>query len=346
MAFCCLLGYSVLPYLLERSNIRSVAIRAILGCGFVEQDGLTLDLALQGVAHRATHICVSACQRELSAFVVVERGGRPTLIHVTIPALRDSVFRGKLAAVRICVAPFAILRRSLELNLLAARERLVAFVACNGAMSSDQGKFGFRVVEAADVDPGPGAVARFAAQRGPIGALLGHALLEFALVGIGVAGGACAVFEMERQNLVRSSAQARFVTLRAGDGHVRPGQHKAGVLVLGNGERRAMKVLYGVAILATILVRGGGKLLVMRILVAIGAGREFHFVDGVFAGWRMAFVAGDDRMLPLERIMRRRVFLDAKLRWLPALNGVALRTLSLAHPRLELSFMRIGRVAI
>jgi len=222
VAFCCLLGYSVLPYLLERSNIRSVAIRAILGCGFVEQDGLTLDLALQGVAHRATHICVSACQRELSAFVVVERGGRPTLIHVTIPALRDSIFRGKLAAVRICVAPFAILRRSLELNLLAARERLVAFVACNGAMSSDQGKFGFRVVEAADVDPGPGAVARFAAQRGPIGALLGHALLEFALVGIGVAGRAGAVREMERQNLVRSSAEAGFVALRAGDRDVGP----------------------------------------------------------------------------------------------------------------------------
>ena len=32
--------------------------------------------------------------------------------------------------------------------------------------------------------------------------------------------------EMERQNLVRSSAEAGFVALRAGDGHVGPGQHE------------------------------------------------------------------------------------------------------------------------
>jgi len=168
------------------------------------------------------------------------------------------------------------------------------------------------MVEAADVDPGPGAVARFASQRGSVGSLLRHAVCEFTLVGIGMAGGACAVLEMEGQNFVRPSAEASFVAFRAGDGHVRPRQHKAGVFMLGDGERRAMKILYGVAILAMILVGRGGKLLVMRILMAIHAGRELHLVDRVLAGRRVAFVASDGRMFPLERIMRCRMFFHPK----------------------------------
>ena len=277
---------------------------------------------------------------------MVKRGWGPALVHMAIPAFCDSVLGRELAAVRIRVAGFAILRRSFELNFVGAGERLVAFVARDPAMRAEQSKFCFRMVEAADVDPGFGAVARFAAQRGSIGALLRHALLEFALVGIRVAGSAGAVREMERQNLVRSSAEARFVALRAGDGHVGPGQHEVGVLVLGDRERRAMKVLYRVAVLAAILVGRGGKLLVMRVLMAIRARRELHFVDSVLAGRRVAFVASDGRMFSFQRIMRCRVLLHAKLRWLPAFDGVALRALSLARPRLELALVRIGRMAI
>ena len=289
-----------------------MAIHAILWRGFVEQDRLVLDIALQRVAHRATHIRVAARQRKLSALVMVKRGRRPALLDMAIPAFRDPVFGGKLATVRICMAGFAILRRPIELNLVGTGEHFVTFVTSDRAMSPDQGKFRFRMVEAADIDPGPGTVAGFAAQRGSIGAFLSHALLEFALVRIAVAGRACAVREMERQNLVRSSAKSRLVALRAGDGHVRPGQHKPGVLVLGNGKRRAMKVLYGMAILATVLVGSGGKLLVMRVLMAIRAGRELHFVDGVLAGRRVAFVASDARVLPFERIMRCRMLFHAK----------------------------------
>jgi len=189
-------------------------------------------------------------------------------------------------------------------------------------------------------------VTRLTAQRSSISALQRHAILEFALMGIGVAGRASAVREMERQNLVRSSGEARFVTLRASDSHVSPGKREASVLVLGNGERRAMKVLYGVAVFAAILVRRGGELFVVRVLMAIRARRELHFVDSVLASRRVAFVASDGRMFPLERIMRRCVFLHTKLRWLPAFDRVAFRTLSLARPRLELPFVRIGSMAI
>lgn len=202
------------------------------------------------------------------------------------------------------------------------------------------------MIEAADVDPGFGVVTGFAAQRGSVGALQRHAVFEFALMGIGVAGSARAVREMERQDLVCPPAKPCFVAIRAGDGHMGSGQHEARVLVLGNGERRAMKVLNRMAVLAAILVWSGGELFVVRILVAIRARRELHFVHGVLAGRRVAFVASDGRMLSFERVMRCRVLLHAKLRWLPAFDRVALRTLSLARPRLELPLVGIRSMAI
>ena len=107
-----------------------------------------------------------------------------------------------------------------------------------------------------------------------------------------------------------------------------------------------MEVLYGVAILATILVRGGGKLLVMCILVAVRARRKLHFVESILPGRRVAFVAGDGCVFSLERIVRSRVFFDPKLRRLPAINSVALRALALACARLKLPFVGIRRVAI
>jgi len=290
-----------------------VTIGTIFWRGFVKQNQFALNLALQGMAHCAAHICVRPCQRELSALIVVKRRGRPALIHMAICTFCNSVLGNKLAAVRVRMTSFAIRRRSLELNFVGTSGHFVTFVTCDRAMSSDQGKFRFRMIEATDVDPGPGAVARFAAQRSSVGALQRHAVLEFALMGIGVAGSARAVREMERQNLVCPSAKARFVTLRASDGHVSPGKREARVLVLGDGERRAMKILHSVAVFAAILVGRGGELFVVRILVAIRARRELHFVDSVFAGRRVAFVASDGRMFPLERIMRCRVFFHPKL---------------------------------
>ena len=213
-------------------------------------------------------------------------------------------------------------------------------------MCTDQSKFRFRMVEAANVDPGACAVARFATERNSVGALLRHALLEFSLVDIFVAGGAGAVGKMERQNLVGSSGEAGFVALRAGNGHVGPGEHEACVLVLCNRERGAMKVLYGVAILATVLVRRGGELLVMRILVAIRTRSELHFVDRILTSGRVTFVTSYCGMFTFQRIVRSRVFFNAKLRWLPAFDGMAFRTLSLARPRLELTLVRIGGMAI
>lgn len=80
---------------------------------------------------------MSPRQRELSAFIVVERRGRPALIHMAIPAFCDSVLGHKLAAVRIRVAGFAIRRRPFELNLMRAGKHFVTFATRNRAVSSD-----------------------------------------------------------------------------------------------------------------------------------------------------------------------------------------------------------------
>ena len=74
------------------------------------------------------------------------------------------------------------------------------------------------------------------------------------------------------------------------------------VLVLGDGEGRAVKILYGMTILATIVIGIGSKLLVMRVLMTIRASRKLHFVDRIFAGRRVTFVASDGSMFSLERI--------------------------------------------
>ena len=112
------------------------------------------------MAHGAAHIFVGPGQGELSALIVVKIGRGPPLIHMAIPALCDSVLGHKLAAVRIRVAGFALLRCTLELNLVGAGEHLVAFAARDPAVGPNQWEFRFRMVEAADVNPGLGAVAR------------------------------------------------------------------------------------------------------------------------------------------------------------------------------------------
>jgi hypothetical protein len=306
------LDYFVTLERLQRTNICTVAVRTIFRRRLVKEYCFVLDFALQRMTPGATDICVRPCQGKLSALIVVERGRRPTLIHMAVPAPGDSVFRSELARVRIRVAGFAILRRSLELNLVRIGWHFVTLVTCNRSMTSEQRKFCFRMIEASDINPRPGTMAGFATECGAIRPFLRHAVFEFAFMRIAVACGAGAVREMERQNLVGPSAKAGLVTLGAGHRDVRTGQHEMGVLVLRNGERGTMKVFYRVAIFAAILVRSCCELVVVRILMAIRACAELHFVNGFLAGGRVAFVTGDGCVLSFQGIMGRRMFLHAK----------------------------------
>lgn len=62
---------------------------------------------------------------------------------MAISALGDTVLGGKLSAVRICVAAFAILGSTLKLNFMGTGKCLVAFVASDRAMCPEQSEFRF-----------------------------------------------------------------------------------------------------------------------------------------------------------------------------------------------------------
>lgn len=62
---------------------------------------------------------------------------------MAISALGNTVFGGKLSAVGICVAAFAILGRTLKLNFMGTGRSLVAFVAGDRAMCPEQCEFRF-----------------------------------------------------------------------------------------------------------------------------------------------------------------------------------------------------------
>src|SRR5579872_58645 len=130
-----------------------MTIRAVLWRGFVKQNRLALNLALQGMTQRTAHIFVRPCQRELSALIVVKCRRGPPLVHMATSAFRDSVLCNKLVAMRIRMTRFAIRWCSLELNLVRTSGHFVAFIARDRAMCSDQRKFRFRMVEASNIDP-------------------------------------------------------------------------------------------------------------------------------------------------------------------------------------------------
>jgi hypothetical protein len=61
-----------------------------------------------------------------------------------------------------------------------------------------------------------------------------------------------------------------------------------------------MEIGHGVAFLAAIFVRLGGKLIIVGIFVAIEAGGELHLVNGLFTGGNVAFGAFHGDVLALE----------------------------------------------
>jgi len=126
-------------------------------------------------------------------------------------------------------------------------------------------------------------VAGLAAEGGAVGALAGHAIVEFAFVGIDVAGGAGAIREVEGQDLVGTAGGSEFVAICAGDRGVSTGQGETRGVVFGDGVSSAVEIDNGVAGFAPVVVRRDGELVVVGVLVAVGANREFNFVAGVFA---------------------------------------------------------------
>lgn len=102
-----------------------------------------------------------------------------------------------------------------------------------------------------------------------------------------------------------------------------------------------MEIHNGMAVFTPVLVRGGRKLSVVGVFVAIRAGGEFHFVDRVFADGKVTLVAFHFGVLSFQRIFGSRMFLDAKQRRLPSIHFVAFSALPFLRAALELSVMNI-----
>jgi len=158
-------------------------------------------------------------------------------------------------------------------------------------MRAEQRVFRFRMVETVYVSPGLQIMASLAAEGCTVSPLARHLLIELALMRVLVAGGAAPVFEMEGQNFVRAPSQAKLMAIGAGDCGVGSLEREAGGAVFRDGVGGAVPILDGMAILAAVVVRSRSKLTVVRILVAIGASRKLHFVNGVFACGNMTLIA-------------------------------------------------------
>jgi hypothetical protein len=169
------------------------------------------------MAFVASHAFVAALQGEMRPSVMVKGGGHPALRIVAVRT-RCLPGLGKLAVVGIFVAIFADLRCVLELYFLFADRHLVTITAFDGTMRPEQREFGFRMVEAIHVRPGPYVMAGLASPRRAVGAQLRLLFLKFTVMGIFMAAGAAHVFPAEWKELIGPPRSPHFVAFVAPHG--------------------------------------------------------------------------------------------------------------------------------
>src|ERR1700722_8461147 len=95
---------------------------------------------------------------------------------------------------------------------------------------------------------------------------------------------------------------------------------------------RTVKIGDGVAGFAPVLVRSGGKLSIVGVLVAILTGRELHFVYGLLAGRNVTLVAFHLGVHSQQGVLRRRVLLDSEQGWFPTVHVVTLGAFAFLRP--------------
>jgi hypothetical protein len=112
-------------------------------------------------------------------------------------------------------------------------------------------------------------VARFAAFRIAVRTALRHFLFEFAFVRVDVTPGARTVFEAVWNDLGRIAFLAFCVALRASDRQMRAGQCESAFLMLRNCVSRRLESADCVARFALAVIRRGGELPVVHVLVTV-----------------------------------------------------------------------------
>lgn len=244
---------------------------------------------------------VAAIQGKLR-FAVIEGGGLPTLGIVAGGAFRLLGF-GELLRMNICVAGLAGHWSAFELDFLFPWKGFVTSVASDSSMGAKQGELCFRMVEPGHVNPGPGVMAGFAAERRAIRPATLHAVLEFPMMHIIVTTSAGLVFKVKRNDFVRSSRSADFMAFGTTHCDVGTGQRELGLPMLGDGKQRAVPIRWRVAALAAIAKRWFRKLAVVGVFVAVGARSKLHFVNRLLACGQMTLIAIYFCVLPFQRVL-------------------------------------------
>lgn len=183
----------------------------------------------------------------------------------SLPRLRE------LALVCVFVTILTNLRGALEPHLARAHGRLVAVAAWDHTVRAEKRELRFRMVKAIYICPRPYVVAGFAPQGRAVSTPPRHAIFEFAVMRICVAGSATSIFKVERQNFVGAACRSHLVTIGAGHGGVCSGQGETSVAMLSDGKERAVKIADGVAIFAFVQMRRRGELAVVSVFVTVRA---------------------------------------------------------------------------
>ncbi len=118
----------------------------------VDHNRVVADRSCLRVAPVARNVGMAPCKRKRSALIVIERRWRPENRVVTFRAPRLVILH-ELPGVNVGVAILAQLRRSFERYFTNSGGRLVARTARDRAMSADQRKLRFQVIETFCVDP-------------------------------------------------------------------------------------------------------------------------------------------------------------------------------------------------
>ena len=90
------------------------------------------------------------------------------------------------------------------------------------------------------------------------------------------------------------------------------GQRELGLSMLRDRKQNAVEILDGVAGFAAIVVRGGGELTGVDVLVAVHTVCKLHFVKGRLAGGEVALRAFHLAVFACEGVARGGMLLDSK----------------------------------
>jgi len=112
---------------------------------------------------------------------------------------------------------------------------LVALVALNLGMCSEERKGRLGMVETGEIRPRFYGVASLTTLQVPVGSLLSHALSKFAVVGVFMAAGAGAILEAVGNNFGRVALLRSGVAIGASDREMRPRERESALLVLRDG---------------------------------------------------------------------------------------------------------------